>query len=296
MSEGPPKSIVASRLAHRPSPETSQPAAARPASRRLLAVLAADVAGYTRLMEQAEELTHQRLMHILRTIVVAGVDHHDGQIVKNTGDGFLATFPSVIAATRCALEILEAVRASNADLPASDAILFRMGLNLADVIVELHDVFGEGVNLAARLQSYAEPGGLIVSGSVAEAIGGQVPATITSLGEFYPKNLTRAVHAFAVRAHGMPTFAPAGPPRQSLECPSIAVLPFRSIGGGPDEAHFAEGIIEGIIHLLSGLDGLLVISHGSTHAYAGTQPNVRDVGRELDVRYVLSRNGAPRRR
>ena len=159
--------------------------------RGLLAVLAADVAGYTRLMERAEEVTHQRLMHIHRTIVLAALAHRDGSIVKHTGDGFLATFKSAVLATCCALEIQEKVAEVNADASAADAILFRMGVNLADVIVESHDVFGDGVNVAARLQTYAEPGGLIVSGIVAEAILGQVPANITSVGDFYPKNLSR---------------------------------------------------------------------------------------------------------
>jgi adenylate cyclase len=234
-----------------------------------------------------EEVTHQRLMHIHRTIVLAALEHHGGSIVKHTGDGFLATFESVVLATCCALEIQEKVAAANADGSPADAILFRMGLNLADVIIESHDVFGDGVNVAARLQTYAEPGGLIVSGIVAEAILGQVPANITSIGDFYPKNLSRPIQAFSVHVHGAPTVSPVNG-QQNWERPSIAVLPFQYVGDDPEYAYFAEGLIEGIIHPLSGLDGLLVISQSSTHAYAGKRPDVRHVGRELGVRYVLS--------
>ena len=257
--------------------------------RGLLAVLAADVAGYTRLMERAEELTHQRLMHIHRTIVLVVLARHGGSIVKHTGDGFLATFGSAVAAARCALEIQTEVATASARTPAADSILFRMGLNLADVIIEPHDIFGDGVNVAARLQTYAEPGGLIISGIVAEAILGQVSARIISIGDFYPKNLSRPIHAFAVHAHGMPIVNPVSG-RQSLERPSIAVLPFHHVGADPENKILAEGVIEGIIHVLSGLDGLLVISQSSTHAYAGTLPDVRQVGRDLGVRYVLAGN------
>jgi adenylate cyclase len=238
-------------------------------------------------MERAEEVTHQRLMHIHRTIVLTALAHRDGSIVKHTGDGFLATFKSAVLATCCALEIQEKVAEVNADASAADAILFRMGVNLADVIVESHDVFGDGVNVAARLQTYAEPGGLIVSGIVAEAILGQVPANITSVGDFYPKNLSRPIEAFSVHAHGAPTVVPVNV-QQNWERPSIAVLPFQYVGDDPEYAYFAEGLIEGIIHPLSGLDGLLVISQHSTHAYAGKRPDVRRVGRDLGVRYVLS--------
>jgi adenylate cyclase len=252
-------------------------------------VLAADVAGYTRLMERAEEETHRRLMQINQSIVLAALAQHGGKLVKHTGDGFLATFRSAVSGAHCALAIQEQTAAVNAGQPASEAILFRMGLNLADIIIEEHDVFGDGVNVAARLQQYAEPGGIVVSGIVAEAIAGEVPATIVSVGDFYPKNLSRPIQAFVMHRHGTP---PASTTRSARDQgrPSIAVLPFSvsSACNDNESAYLAGGVIEGIIHVLSGLDELLVIAQGSTLAYAVQRPDVRVVGRELGVRYVLS--------
>jgi class 3 adenylate cyclase/tetratricopeptide (TPR) repeat protein len=258
--------------------------------RRLLAVLAADVAGYTRLMERAEEATHRRLRHLLHAIVEPAAAEHGGRLVKHTGDGFLATFESAVAAVRCGLAI-QAVLATEAQQQRpEDRILLRMGINLADVILDDDDVFGDGVNLAARLQGYAEPGGLVVTGTVADAVAGQVAATIVDLGTFLPKNISRPIRACAVRAsdsrEALLTLADGGSGTGGL--PSIAVLPFRHAGHDAEDSYLAEGIIEGIIHVLSGLDGLLVISQNSTQGYAGQRVDVRQVGRELDVRYVLS--------
>lgn len=251
--------------------------------------MAADVAGYTRLMERAEEQTHTRLMQINQKIVMAMLAQHEGRLVKHTGDGFLATFRSAVSAANCGLAIQEQTAAANRNVPAGDAILFRIGLNLADIIIEEHDVFGDGVNVAARLQQYAEPGGIVVSGIVAEAITGEVPATIVSVGDFYPKNLSRPIQAFVLHRHGSPP-APAAISQHNRERPSIAVLPFSVVSAcnDNDSAYLAGGVIEGIIHVLSGLDELLVISQGSTVAYAGQRPDVRAVGRDLGVRYVLS--------
>ena len=259
-----------------------------PLRRGLLAVLIADVAGYARLMERAEEETHGRLTQINRRIVLATLAQHDGTLIKHTGDGFLATFRSAVSAAHCALAIQEQTAAANLGLPAHDAIWFRMGLNLADVIIEEHDVFGDGVNVAARLQKYAEPGGIVVSDPVAEAIVGRVPATVVSVGDFYPKNLSRPIRAFVMHSHRtQPVRSIVAP--ESRERPSIAVLPFSFDGGSDSEnAYFAAGVIEGIIHVLSGLDELLVISQVSTLAYAGQRPDARAVGRELGVRNVLS--------
>jgi TolB-like protein len=240
-------------------------------------------------MERAEEQTHTRLMQINQRIVLAMLAQHEGTLVKHTGDGFLATFRSAISAAHCALAIQEQTSAANRDRPTGEAILFRIGLNLADIIIEEHDVFGDGVNVAARLQQYAEPGGIVVSGIVAEAIAGEVPATVVSVGDFYPKNLSRPIQAFVMHRRGMPP-APTTASPHGRERPSIAVLPFSVAcnDNDNDSAYLAGGVIEGIIHTLSGLDELLVISQGSTVAYAGQRPDVRVVGRELGVRYVLS--------
>ncbi|GJE13580.1 adenylate/guanylate cyclase domain-containing protein [Methylobacterium longum] len=253
----------------------------------MLAVLAADVAGYTRLMERAEELTHKRLKDIHRNVVLRSIARNSGNIVKNLGDGFLATFSSAVAATQCAIEIQTEIRPFCYGKAQSDTILYRIGINLADVIIEAHDVFGDGVNVAARLQTYAEPGGIVVSGMVAEAIAGQVAATVTSVGDFFPKNLSRPIRAFVVHPHNAPAAA-VTTAASGMDRPSIAVLPFRHLGADPEDAILAEGAIEGIIHTLAGLDNLLVISQGSTQAYAGQRPDARDVGRDLGVRYVLS--------
>lgn len=269
-------------------PANDGPATRSPAPRRgLRAVLVADVAGYTGLMERAEDDTHRRLMQINQSIVQVLLAEHDGTLVKNTGDGFVATFDSVVSAAQAALAIQERTTAANAGLPARDAILFRMGLNLADVIIEERDVFGDGVNVAARLQTYAEPGGIVVSGIVAEAVAGQVPATVVSVGDFYPKNLSRPIQAFVMHRQGVRP-APTAVPWQGRERPSIAVLPFAFDAADNDNAYFAGGVIEGIIHVLSGLDELMVVSQGSTLRYASARPDVRVVGRELGVRYVLS--------
>lgn len=251
--------------------------------RRLLAVLAADVAGYTRLMEDSEEATHARFTVLMEEIVRPSLAKGGGRLVKSTGDGFLATFESAAAAADCALTMQERIFTH----PANDnppAMLFRMGLNQADVIVEQYDVFGDGVNLAARLQALAEPGGLVVSATVAELLRALGRLPLIDLGALSLKHMTRAARAFAVgmQQRALPKLAPVAP-----ELPSIAVLPFR-VRGNADDAYFAEGVIEGIIHVLSGIENLFVISRGTTQGYAEGPVDPRSIGRELGVRYVLT--------
>lgn len=259
--------------------------------RRLLAVLAADVAGYSRLMERAEEATHARMRRVLHEVVEPAIAGDGGRIFSHAGDGFLASFESAVAAVRCALAIQARLAEDAAALRPEERILFRIGINLADVIIDGEDVFGDGVNLAARLQTYAEPGGVVVSGTVADAVAGQVAASIVELGTFLPKNISRPVRACAIRPldsrEPLLTVAESGGSGTG-GLPSIAVLPFRHAGGDAGDSYLAEGIIEGIIHVLSGLDGLLVISQNSTQGYAGQRFDVRQVGRDLDVGYVLS--------
>ena len=256
--------------------------------RRLVAVLAADVAGYARLMETREEETHGRLMRFMHTVVEPAIADHRGRLVKNTGDGFLAAFDNAVDAAECALAIQTACARANRAEPEAPSLLFRMGLNVTDAIVEPHDIFGSGVNLAARLQQSAEPGGLVVSAVAAAALHGRQGILLADLGELTLKNMARPAHAFAVRAVGeIP--APPAPQLPPLpdDRPSIAVLPFRSYPADADGAYFAEGIIEGIIHVLSGIQALFVLSRSSTLSYAGLPQDPRKIGQDLGVQYVL---------
>lgn len=259
-------------------------------ARKLVAVLAADVAGYSRLMELAAESTHAQLMQLEAGVVEPAIAKHFGRIVKRTGDGFLASFDSALDALDCALSIQEAAGEAAAVQSASSRILYRMGLNVADVFVEAHDIYGEGVNVAARLQTYAELGELVISGAFYEQVVGRNGLIAVDLGELRLKNIGQPIRAYRLRP------ASAGPPLPVSGAangrPSIAVLPFRQLTQDSPDAYFVEGIIEGIIHVLAGLRDLFVISHGSTLCYAGLAVDPRQVRRELGVRYVL--NGSVR--
>lgn len=252
-------------------------------------MLAADAAGYSRLMEADEDGTHARMMRLRSEVVQPCIAALNGQVIKHTGDGFLATFGSAFEAAQCALCIQRQVHERETAEPPDRRIGFRMGLNVADAIIEAHDIFGDGVNIAARLQTYAEPGGLVVSGAVAEQISGRPGMSAVDLGDFFLKNLTRPVRAYSVRrTNGLAQPAPALGLVLPENRPSIAVLPFRMQRTDPEQSYFAHGIIEGIIQVLSGLDGLFIISLGSTLGYGDRTADVRAVGRELGVRYVLS--------
>jgi adenylate cyclase len=254
--------------------------------RKLVAVLAADVAGYTSMMEVAEEETHLRLMGLLSDVIEPAVASHRGRIVKSTGDGFLAAFEGPTEAVDCAIRIQTLV----AEAAMSDAtpMLFRMGINLTEAIIEPHDIFGEGVNLAARLQASAEPGGIVVTTAIAERLQNRHVLKLTDLGELRLKNLRRKVRAFgisgpaAAKLHAVPFTALPD------NRPSIIVLPFRLEPGSAHEKWFSEGIIEGIIHILSGIENLFVISRGTSLAYAGQTVDPRAIGVQLGVRYALS--------
>ena len=272
--------------------------------RRHVAVLAADVAGYTRLMEAQEEKTHVRLMRLTHTVIEPVIARHRGRVIKHIGDGFLASFETARDATFAAFEIQSAVTALAAEEPSAPEIAFRMGLNQANVIIERDDIFGDGVNLAARLQTYAPPGGVLATGTVAEQVAGLPGIVTVDLGDFFPKNLSRPVRVFAMhpavdseRASAATRRPPLRPPLGSEERASIAVLPFHEAGAAPGETYFADGIIEGITEILSGLEGIAVIARNSTLAYAvragGAPVDTRIISRDLGVRYVL--NGWVRR-
>lgn len=255
--------------------------------RRLVAVLAADVVGYARLTEAHEEATHNWLMRLRSEVLDPGVSAHRGRVIKNTGDGFLAMFESAHEATQCALELQRAVIAKTAEQFPDQRISFRMAVNIADAIIEKDDIYGDGVNLAARLQAYAEPGGVVVSGAVAEQIGSGLGVGAIDLGELILRNLARPVRVFALSVRTAPPRLIGDAFAGADARPSIAILPFRKHQTDPEESYFADGIVEVIINALAALKELFVISRGSTLGYAGATIDARAIGRELGVRYVL---------
>jgi TolB-like protein/class 3 adenylate cyclase len=255
--------------------------------RRLTAILAADVAGYSRLMGADEEGTHERLQAHLRELIEPKIAEHRGRIVKNTGDGFLAEFASVVDAVRCAVEVQRGMAERNATAPVDQRIEFRVGINLGDVIAEEHDIFGDGVNVAARLEALAEPGGICVSRVVRDQVRDRLHYTFEDLGEQQVKNIARPVRVYRVRDTGAAAKSPSVPALPLPDKPSIAVLPFANISGDPEQEYFADGMVEEIITALSQIRWLFVIARNSTFTYKGRAVDVKQVGRELGVRYVL---------
>jgi adenylate cyclase len=255
------------------------------AERRLAAILAADVAGYSRLIGTDEEGTLDRLRSIRAELIDPTITAHRGRLVKTTGDGLLVEFGSVVDALRCATEVQQAMAERNAGTSAAEKIEFRIGINMGDVVVEDGDIFGDGVNVAARLEALADPGGICVSARVQEDTAGRLELVFDDLGEQTLKNIGRPVRAYRVRAVNAPA-APA----QALalpEKPSIAVLPFQNISGDPEQEYFADGMVEEIITTLSRIRWLFVIARNSSFTYKGQAVDVKQVGRELGVRYVL---------
>jgi TolB-like protein/class 3 adenylate cyclase len=265
-----------------------------PAVRRLAAILAADVAGYSRLMGADEEGTHERLKAHLRELVNPKTREHRGRIVKSAGDGVLAEFASVIDAVRCATEIQRAMADREPEVPGEWKIRFRIGINLGDVIVEEGDIFGDGVNVAARLEALAEPGGICISRTVREHIRDKLPFAFDDIGEQSVKNIARPVRVYALRPEAVANLpasnaAPAPPFSRSAAAPrlSIVVLPFVNLSNDPEQQYFADGITEDLTTDLSRIAGMLVISRNTAFTYQGKRVDTKQIGRELDVRYVL---------
>jgi TolB-like protein/class 3 adenylate cyclase/tetratricopeptide (TPR) repeat protein len=261
-----------------------------PSVRRLTAILAADVAGYSRLMGADEEGTHERLKAHLRELINPKIAEHRGRIVKNTGDGLLAEFSSVVDAVRCATEIQRGMADREPEVPDEGRIRFRIGINLGDVIAEAEDIFGDGVNIAARLEALAEPGSVLVSNTVHEQVRDRVPFAFEDLGEHQVKNIARPVRIYRVRHQASPAEKVAAAAPQPLplpDKPSIAVLPFANLSGDPEQEYFADGMVEEIITALSRIRWLFVIARNSSFTYKGQAVDVKQVGRELGVRYVL---------
>ncbi len=261
--------------------------------RRLAAILAADIAGYSRLVGADEEGTLARLKAHRSELIDPKIAEHRGRIVKTTGDGLLVEFASVVDALRCAAEVQTAMIERNAAVPADSRIDFRVGINVGDIVVEDGDIFGDGVNVAARLEGLAEPGGICVAARVQEDTAGKLDLVFEDIGEQQLKNIARLVRVYRVRttlAHPAPErrrrAAGEGPPALP-DKPSIAVLPFQNLSGDREQEYFADGMVEEIITALSRIRWLFVIARNSSFTYKGQAVDVKEVGRELGVRYIL---------
>jgi len=257
------------------------------ANRRLAAILAADVAGYSRLMGADEEGTHERLKALRRGLLDPKITEHRGRIVKTTGDGLLVEFASVVDAVRCAVAVQQAMPERNTGVGAESRIEFRIGINLGDVIVEGDDIYGDGVNIAARIEALADPGGVFVSNTVHDQVRDRLPFTFEDLDEQQVKNIARPVRVYRVRDTDKSASAPAPTVLPLPDKPSIAVLPFANISGDPEQEYFADGMVEEIITALSRVRWLFVIARNSSFTYKGHAVGVNQIGRELGVRYVL---------
>src|ERR1044071_4990785 len=251
--------------------------------RRLAAILAADVAGYSRLIGEDEAGTLARLKALRRELLDPKIAEHRGRIVKTTGDGLLVEFPSVVSAVHCAVEVQRSIAERNARVAAERRIEFRIGIHQGDVIAEDGDIFGDGVNIAARLEGLAEPGGIWVSDRVQSDAAGKIDVGFDDLGPQQVKNIARPVHVYRVRLDKSHIRISLALPDK----PSIAVLPFQNMSGDPEQEYFADGMVEEIITALSRIRWLFVIARNSSFTYKGQAVDVKRVGRELGVRYVL---------
>src|SRR5215475_8094880 len=267
--------------------------------RKLAAIVAADVVGYSRLMGRDESGTLARLRKNRSERLDPVLKKYGGRLVKLTGDGALIEFASAVDALSAAIEFQQAMAEANSDQPGATALVFRMGLHLGDLIVDGDDLYGDGVNIAARLEAEAPAGGIVISRAVHEAVTGRVKATFGDLGSLALKNIERPIQALSVKwepsdwplhVTSEVAAAPVTGPQAPLplpDKPSIAVLPFQNMSGDPEQEYFADGMVEDIITALSRTKALFVIARNSSFAYKGKSPDIRQVGRELGVQYVL---------
>ena len=251
--------------------------------RRLAAILATDVAGYSRLMGNDEEGTLDTLKALRSSVFDPKVAEHRGRIVKTTGDGALVEFASAVDATRCAMEIQRAMAEGNATIPEERRVEFRIGINVGDIIIDDGDIYGDGVNIAARVEALTSPGAVCLSDNAYQQIKGKLVVDVSDLGEQHLKNIAQPVRIYGVRLDG----APERPTLALPDKPSIAVLPFQNMSGDPEQEYFADGIAEDIITALSKLRWFFVIARNSSFIYKGKATDVKRIGRELGVRYVL---------
>lgn len=251
--------------------------------RRLAAILAADVAGYSRLMGKDEEGTLAALKTHRKEVIDPKIAEHRGRIVKTTGDGALVEFSSAVDAARCAVDIQRAMAERNAATPEDRRVEFRIGINVGDIIIDEGDIYGDGVNIAARMESLATPGAICLSEDAYKQIKGKLEIDVSDMGEQRLKNIAQPLRVYGVR----PDVAQTGPELSLPEKPSVAVLPFQNMSGDPEQDYFTDGMVEDIITGLSRIKWLFVIARNSTFTYKGRAVDVRQVGRELGVRYVL---------
>ena len=252
--------------------------------RRLAAILAADVAGYSRLMGQDEAGTLARLRNQRRELMDPKIGEHQGRIVKTSGDGILVEFASVVDAVRCATELQQAMGERNAEIAPAQRIVFRIGINVGDIIAEDGDIFGDGVNVAARLEALAEPGGICVSARVQEDVSGRLDIAFRDLGELQLKNIARPVRAYAIDMAGA---AASQPTPTTVGRLSIVVLPFANLSNDPEQQYFADGITEDLTTDLSRIADMFVISRNTAFTYRNKVVDTKRIGRELAVRYLL---------
>jgi adenylate cyclase len=254
--------------------------------RRLVAILSADVVGYSRLMGDDEEAT-VRTITIYREVMSSRIKENNGRVVDAKGDNLLAEFSSVVDSVRCADEIQKELQSKNKDLPEHRRMLFRIGINLGDVIEDRDTIYGDGVNIAARLESLADPGGICISRGAHDQVLDRLDLAFEYLGEQEVKNIARPIRAYRVvtEPEDGPAEAAEAPPLSDI--PSIAVLPFDNLSGDPSQEYFSDGMTEEIISGLSKIPNLLVIARNSTFTYKGKPVKVQEVGRDLGVRYVL---------
>jgi len=255
-------------------------------NRRLAAILAADVADYSRLMHEDEEATHARFTEIMNGAIEPAISEHGGRTVKSTGDGFLAEFASAVEAVQCALQFQDAIAGITANDEADRRLAFRIGIHIGEVIVEDRDIYGDGVNIAARLEALAAPGGILVSDAVHENVRGRLPADFEDLGTQQVKNIARPVHLFRVLPAAAPTQRATRRPLP-MQRPSIVVLPFQNLSGDPALDNLVDGMVEDITTALSRFHWLFVIARNSAFTYKGRAVDVRQIGRELEARYVV---------
>ena len=258
--------------------------------RKLAAILAADVAGYSRLTGIDEEGTLKRLRKLRRELINPAVSLHRGRIVKTTGDGFLIEFPSVVDAVRCALDVQREMDSRNSDSSAEQRIEFRVGINLGDVVIEGEDLLGDGVNVAARLEGISEPGGICISDAAYHQVRDKfLDVNFEDAGEQQLKNIARPVRIYRLRSDR--SLAQSKPALPLPDKPSIAVLPFANMSNDPEQEVFADGLTDDLITDLSKTPGLFVIARNSSFAYKGKSVDIRRIARDLGVRYLLEGSG-----
>jgi adenylate cyclase len=262
--------------------------------RRLAAVLAADVAGYSRLMGANEEGTLARLKAVRKVLVDPTIAAHRGRIVKTTGDGLLVEFASAVDAVRSAVEVQRGMAEQNVTVQQDQMIQFRIGIHVGDIILDDNDIFGDGVNIAARLEGIAEPGGVCMSDDAYRLVRGKVEIVCNDLGPQALKNIAEPMRAWHVKlgTQGAPTESPATSSNQTPalalpDKPSIAVLPFQNMSGDAEQEYFADGIVEDIVTALSRFRSLFVIARNSSFTYKGKASDIKKIGVELGVRYIL---------